>query len=102
MNSRSKLTYLGHLNPLKYVCLYRYLGSRRGGEKKESQQKELATDLSKFLRHSNSTELNFHDVVRMKAVNDYVDELERWKIGPSGIISKLNTLCHAQTFLIDQ
>jgi len=77
------------------------MGSRRGGEKKDSQRKEIATDLSKFLYHS-SPELDFNNVVKMKAVNDYVDELEQRKIGPSGIVSKLNTLCHAQTFIIDR
>ena len=81
--------------------MYRYLGSRRCGEKRESQQREIATDLSKFLRHC-SSDVDLNNVVRMKAVNEYVDELEKRKIGPSGIVSKLNTLCHAQTFVIDR
>lgn len=58
----------------------------------------MAIDLSKFL-HFTSSSLNIENVVKMKEVDGYVEELRKRKVGPSGIVSKLTTLCHAQTFL---
>ena len=60
----------------------------------------MATDLSKFLHHSSPNELDFNEVVRMKSVEEYIRELQTRRIGPSGIVSKLNTLCFAQTFVM--
>lgn len=73
-----------------------------GGKKRESQQKEMSTDLSKFLYHASPAEFDFLNVVKVKAIAVYVNELEQRKLGPSGIIAKLNILCHAQNFLIER
>jgi hypothetical protein len=49
----------------------RSAGSHRGGEKKESQQKEIVTDLSKFLYHSSPDhELDLKNVVKMNSVSE--------------------------------
>ncbi len=79
---------------------YSYLGHMSGGNKKVGQRKEMATDLSKFLYYSSPEEIRFDNVVKMKAIDGFVDELQERNVGPSGIISKLNTLCYAQTFLL--
>lgn len=73
--------------------------SLAGGKKKAQQAKEMATDLSKFLHYS-AAEVDLDEVLKMKSVDRYMEELRRRKIGPSGIISKLNVLCTAQTFLV--
>ncbi len=73
--------------------------SLAGGSKKGQQAKEMATDLSKFL-HLSAPEIDITNVIKMKFVEWYVEELRNRKIGPSGIISKLNVLCTAQTFLL--
>ena len=77
----------------------RYLSSLAGGQKKPSQQKEMATDLSKFLKFA-SSDLDLSSLVKMKEIEKFVEELQDRRIGPSGITSKLNTLCSAQRFLI--
>lgn len=84
------------------ILVYRFLGSLGGGQKKASQQKEMATDLSKFLHFSSPDKIDINNSVKMKCVEDYVEELQRRTIGPSGIISKLNTLCFAQTFIVQR
>lgn len=84
----------------KFHSQIRFLGSLAGGKKEPSQQREMAVDLSKFLHFASSSSLNLQNVVRMKAVDEYVEELRRRKVGPSGIISKLNNLCHTQTFVL--
>lgn len=98
----------GHLQLALAPCqlvmfcdIFRYLGSRRGGEKRENQQREIATDVSKFLYLSNPAEPDLNQVIRMWAINRYVDEVVRL-IGPSRVLGKLNALCHAQTFLMDR
>lgn len=79
----------------------RFLGSLAGGSKKISQQKEMAVDLSKFLRFASTDDsVDINLVSCMKAIEDYVAELQKREIGPSGIIAKLNVLCYAQTFIL--
>lgn len=84
------------------IVTYRFLGSLNGGSKKEGQQREMATDLSKFLYLStpSGSSIDLEVVISTKAVEAYVEELRQRNVGPSGIIAKLNTLCFAQTFLI--
>ncbi len=81
---------------------YRYLGSLIGGNKKPSQQREMATDLSKFLFFSAppGSPLNIDMSVSMNAIEAFQQELTDRKLGPSGIISKLNVLCFAQKFIL--
>ena len=88
----------GYTRPHCTFC-YRFLGSLASGQKKTNQQKEMATDLSKFLHFASSEALDITLVTKMKLIKGYISELQRRKIGPSGIISKLNTLSFAQTFI---
>ncbi len=61
----------------------------------------MATDISKFCYYCSSDKIDLEDVVRMKCVQAYVEEL-RSKLEPSGIISKLNVLCYAQEFVLQR
>ncbi len=70
-----------------------------GGSKKYQQQREMATDLSKFLYFTGG-EICIQKVASFKAVEAYVKELHDRKVGPSGIIAKLNVISFAQAFLI--
>lgn len=80
---------------------YSYLGTDSGGGKKGSPVKEMATDLSKFLFFScKGQDLDMKRVASFKAVEAFVEELRRRKVGPSGIIGKLNVLMLAQSFLL--
>ena len=69
-------------------------------EKKASIAKEIATDVSKFLHFTTPAEPVFEDVVKVKAIEAFVNELHRRQIGQSGIASKLNACCQAQTFIL--
>ena len=90
------------LNALLDCLVCRFLGSLAGGQKKDSQQKEIATDLSKFLHFSSSGKIDINTSVDVNCVEEYVEELRRRRIGPSGVISKLNTLCFAQSFIVQR
>jgi hypothetical protein len=61
----------------------------------------MAVDLSKFLRHTADT-LALENVVKMRAIQAYIDHLQERKIGPSGTISKLTILGYAQKFVIQR
>ena len=74
--------------------------SARGGMKKQSQCKEMATDLSKFLKYTKEADLDINQVVQMKSIDTYVDHLRERRLGPSGIISKLNVINFGQKFLL--
>jgi hypothetical protein len=78
---------------------YRFLGGLLGGKKSANQQREMAVDLSKFQCHTTDT-LALENVVKMKAVQTYIDHLQERKIGPSGTISKLTIPGYAQKFII--
>jgi hypothetical protein len=62
----------------------------------------MATDLSKFLYYSSPSDIDVNHTVKMKCIEEYIKELQRRRIGPSGIISKLNTLCFAQMFIVQR
>ena len=68
--------------------------------KKSSQSKEMVTDLSKFLKYSKKEDIDINIVVQMKAVDGYVNHLRERRLGPSGIISKLNVINFGQKFLL--
>ena len=68
--------------------------------KKESQSKEMATDLSKFLKFTKEADLDITLVVQIKSIDAYVDYLRERRLGPSGIISKLNVINFGQKFLL--
>jgi hypothetical protein len=72
----------------------------QGGGKKAGQAREMTVDLSKFLRFCSPDEIDVTSVCKPKSIEDYLDELQRRKVGPSGIISKLNVLNYAQTFVV--
>ena len=80
------------------VC--RFLCSVACSEKKASIAKEIATDVSKFLCFTSPEKIDIEHVVKMKAIEAFVEELHRREIGASGIVSKLNAICHAQTFIL--
>lgn len=77
-----------------------YLGHISGGSKPVEQRKEMARELSKFLYYTTPEEINFHDVVNIQSIDAFVKELNVRKIGPCGLMLKLNTLCHAHRFLL--
>lgn len=86
----------GHL-----IHLCRYLGSDFAGGKKGSQQREMARDLSKFLwLVSEGRALDLKNVASQRNIDAYVQAIRELKIGPSGIISKLNVIVAAQNFLL--
>jgi site-specific recombinase XerD len=72
----------------------------QGGGKKAGQAKEITVDLSKFLQFCSPEEIDLTNVCKPKSIEDYLDELQRRKVGPSEIISKLNVLNYAQTFIV--
>ena len=77
-----------------------FLMSARGGMKKESQSKEMATDLSKFLKFGKEEDIDITIVVQMRLIDAYVDHLRDRRLGPSGIISKWNVINFGQKFLL--
>lgn len=62
----------------------------------------MAKDLSKFLMFHKTEEPDMKKVASFKAVECYVEELQKRNIGSSGIIAKLNVLCFAQVYLLNK
>ena len=76
------------------------MGSLSGGSKRENVQKENALDLSKFLHFADPDEINLNHVLSIHKIEEYLKELVKRNLGPSGPVSKLQTLSQAQTFLV--
>ena len=68
--------------------------------KKESQSKEMATDLSEFLKFGKEEDIDITIVVQKRLIDAYVDHLRDRRLGLSGIISKLNVINFGQKFLL--
>ena len=82
---------------------YSYLQSKFGGNKSAQQAKEQAVDLSEFLYNANHPQPEEPDILlvsKISAIESYVQLLEKLKLGPSGICSKLNMVTHAQLYLL--
>ena len=64
----------------------------------------MATDLSKFLFFSagQAGDLDIYMVASFKAIESFVEELQKSKVGPSGIISKINVIVTAMSFVLHQ
>lgn len=72
-----------------------------GGGKKPQQAKEMATDMSKFLYFcAGPAPLDFDHATSSEDISRFTEELKRLGLGPSGIVSKLNVLCYAQSFML--
>lgn len=61
----------------------------------------MATDLSKFLRFAaDGDDADITLVSSFKSIERFLEELEKRRVGPSGMISKLNTLCSSMSFVL--
>lgn len=60
--------------------------------------------MSKFLYFSTPAgeAADITRVTSIKAIETFIEELERLNLGPSGISSKINVLCFAQKFILHE
>ena len=78
-----------------FKYLYRFLQSVEGGSKNAKAAEQEAVDLAKFLHLADKSCCDITNVTRMANVVRYLNKLRESKVGPSGQITKLNTLCNA-------
>ena len=83
-----------------FKYLYRFLQSVEGGSKNAKAAEQEAVDLAKFLHLADKSCCDITNVRRMANVVRYLNKLRESKVGPSGQITKLNTLSNALKMLM--
>lgn len=68
--------------------------------KREAQVREMLVDLSKYLCHCCSSVCIIRHVINMPLIEGYLDTLMGLNIGPSGQVTKLQTIIAAQGYFI--
>ena len=83
-----------------HIISYRFLQSVEGGSKKPAATLQEVVDLSKFLHLADPTSCNLDNVTQMQHVVKYLNGLRNSGVGPSGQITKLQTLQNAVKMLV--
>ena len=91
------LELVGHV-----VCAfpYRFLQSVEGGSKSTAATKQDVIDLANFLYLANLNSCDLDNVIQMPNIVKFLNELRKCGVGPSGQITKLQTLLNAVKMLV--
>lgn len=86
----------------RIVCTfpYRFLQSVEGGSKSTAATKQEVVDLAKFLYLANSNSCDLDNVIQMPNLVKFLNELRKCGVGPSGQITKLQTVLNAVKMLV--
>ena len=79
---------------------YRFLQSVEGGSKSAAATKQEVVDLAKYLYLADSNTCDLDNVTRMPNIVKYLNELRSCGVGPSGQITKLQTLLNAIKMMV--
>lgn len=79
---------------------YKFLQSVEGGSKNEKAAEQEAVHLVKFLHLADISCCDITNVTRVANVVQYLNKLRESKVGPSGQITKLNTLSNVLKMLM--
>ena len=77
-----------------------YLQSPDGAIRPKQEASRIVSDVNKFLCFSNKSTLDFNNLLIISNLRSYTDKLQKDGIGPDGIITKLQRLQMAMSYII--
>ncbi len=83
------------LSTPELVSFHHNMTSFDGGSKTEDNAKSIATDIAKFMAFCDQCKFKWEHLFDQKQLKLYIDKLEKSKLGPDGILTKLDRFLYA-------